>query len=291
VLPLNILGVYRHPLFSNNAIEADRLILEQSLAQLEKVCGLPLTIQMVEEENAPSIRGQFDLVLTMAQREDTLAALEKNLGSSPIWNSSAAIRNCYRMNMSQALIHKPVGYVPFQVLSTAESENLPPFEEGKGYWLKRSDFHAISNDDVTLATGSAEIAEKLEAFRSRGVAQVIVQPNIDGDIYKFYGVQGRFFRAINVKPAPEGKAFTGTPDLKELGRAAALSAETLGVKVFGGDAILDQRGKFHMIDLNDWPSFRICREDASLAIAELAAAHLRTRVETLAARGAATTRA
>ena len=278
MLSLKILGIYRHPLFSNNAIEADRLILEHSLAELERVSPFALEIQMVEEAEAKEVRGSFDLVLTMAQREDTLAALERNLGNSPVWNSSAAIRNCYRMTMSRTLISLNVGYVPFQVLSTAEP-NLPELKSGQSYWLKRSDFHAISNDDVVRATGAAEIEEKLAKFRARGVEQVILQAHIEGDIYKFYGVRGRFFRPIRVKDVHQDSV---KPDFTELERLAARSAEALGLMIYGGDAILDSEGKFHLIDLNDWPSFRICREDASRAIADLALAHLSRRAESIA---------
>ncbi|RZA07938.1 MAG: hypothetical protein EOP11_06350 [Proteobacteria bacterium] len=269
--PLKILGIYRDPIFSNNAIEVDRLILEHSIAQLEKLCPLPLQIEFVEEAQAKEIRGSFDLVLTMAQREETLSALEKNLSASPVWNSSAAIRNCYRLNMSAALIAMPVGYVPYHVLAT-DAEALPELQKNQGYWVKRSDFHAISNEDVSLAKTPAEILEKLAAFRARGVVQVILQPHIEGDIYKFYGVRGKFFRAIRVKNV---LGETVKADLAELQRVAALSADALELMVYGGDAILDTEGRFHLIDLNDWPSFRICREEAARAIAELALDHFK----------------
>ncbi|RZA05259.1 MAG: hypothetical protein EOP11_13220 [Proteobacteria bacterium] len=268
--PLKILGIYRDPIFSNNAIEVDRLILEHSIAQLEELSPFPVQVQFVEEAHAKDIRGFFDLVLTMAQREETLVAFENNLGASPVWNSSAAIRNCYRLNMSAALIALPVGYVPYHVLST-EAATLPALSDAPhGYWVKRSDFHAISNEDVSLAKTPAEILEKLSAFRARGVGQVTLQPHIEGDIYKFYGVRGKFFRAIRVK-----NVFGDTvkADLAELQRVAALSANALELMVYGGDAILDAEGKFHLIDLNDWPSFRICREEAARAIAELALDH------------------
>jgi hypothetical protein len=64
------------------------------------------------------------------------------------------------------------------------------------------------------------------------------------------------------------------PNLNELQRVSAAAADALGLMIYGGDAIVDSEGKFHLIDLNDWPSFRICREDAARAIAELALAHL-----------------
>ena len=44
-------------------------------------------------------------------------------------------------------------------------------------------------------------------------------------------------------------------------------AEAVGLKVYGGDCIVDETGHFYMIDFNDWPSFSRCREEAATAIA------------------------
>lgn len=269
--PLKILGIYRHPLFSNNAIEADRLILQESIRQILNASSQPIDVEMIEESEVPVTFGSYDLILTMAQSEETLKALEINFGDSPIWNSPAAIRNCYRKNMSNVLIGLNVGYVPFHVLSTDQSikELIQP---GTSYWLKRSDFHAITDDDVTLAESIAEAEEKLAKFRSRGVKEVILQQHIHGDIYKFYGVKGQFFKPIRVRSFLE--SVISPPDFDHLAKVAELSAEALGLQIFGGDCIVDAHGKCHLIDLNDWPSFRICREDASKAIANLSLRHL-----------------
>lgn len=263
---LKILGIYRNPKFSNNAIEVDRLILEESIAALRQKCAAPIELEMVEEEESKTVTGKYDLVLTMAQAEDTLAALDKNLSSSTIWNSPASIRNCYRKTMSRLLSALPVGYVPYQLLCT--STGVPRTVPGASYWLKRSDFHAIADEDVTLAESEDELKEKLARFKQRGVSEVILQQHIHGDIYKFYGVRGKFFRAIKVRSF---LASAPSPDLNLLEQNSFLAAEALGLMVFGGDAILDADGRFHFIDLNDWPSFRICRNEAAPAIGSLAA--------------------
>lgn len=263
---LSILGVYRHPMFSNNAIEADRLILEQSVEKLRATVHSPVRLEMVEESLIEEANGRFDLVLTMAQSESTLASLDKKFPAHLVWNSSAAIRNCYRKAMSNALIQLPVGYVPFQILPT-DGSVTPKMSAGEHYWLKRSDFHAISDEDVTLAETSHEAQEKLAKFRQRGVQEVILQKHIHGDIYKFYGVKGKFFRAIRVRDFLKSEA---TPSYAALERVVQQAADALGLKIYGGDCVLDAAGRFHLIDLNDWPSFRICRDEASQAIASLA---------------------
>ena len=40
-----------------------------------------------------------------------------------------------------------------------------------------------------------------------------------------------------------------------------------GLDVYGGDCIVREDGTFCIIDLNDWPSFSRCREEAAKAIA------------------------
>jgi glutathione synthase/RimK-type ligase-like ATP-grasp enzyme len=264
--PLKVLGVYRLPIFSNNAIEADRSILEDSLARLQSISPRDLHVEMAEESELESVTGKYSLVLTMAQSEAALQAQEKSLRSSPIWNSPASIRNCYRKTMSQKLINLGVNYVPFQLIPTDGSVKAV-FEPGQSYWLKRSDFHAIADEDVCLAESEQEALARLDLFRQRGVKEVIIQKHIAGPIYKFYGVEGKFFRPIRLR-APAG--WVETANVRELERIATQSALALGVKIYGGDAILDEEGKFHLIDLNDWPSFRLCRPEAADAIASLA---------------------
>lgn len=45
--------------------------------------------------------------------------------------------------------------------------------------------------------------------------------------------------------------------------------ETKGLQVFGGDFIIDADGIARLIDLNDWPSFSACCDDAADAITNL----------------------
>ncbi len=269
-------------MFSNNAIEADRLILEQSIEKLRSLTHTELQVEMVEESLLADAKGSFDLVLTMAQSEGTLALLDKKFPSHLVWNSSTAIRNCYRKAMSNKLISLPVGYVPFQVLPT-DGSVTPKMSAGEHYWLKRSDFHAISDEDVSLAETSHEAQEKLLKFRQRGVQEVILQKHIHGDIYKFYGVKGKFFRAIRVRDFLKSEAI---PNYSSLESVVQVAAEALGLKIYGGDCVLDAAGRFHLIDLNDWPSFRICRDDAASAIASLASDYLNTKASAQPARQA-----
>ena len=54
--------------------------------------------------------------------------------------------------------------------------------------------------------------------------------------------------------------------IKKLKQDTDKIARLAEVPVYGGDCIVDETGKYWIIDFNDWPSFSPCIEDASKAI-------------------------
>jgi hypothetical protein len=52
-------------------------------------------------------------------------------------------------------------------------------------------------------------------------------------------------------------------------------ATSIGVIVYGGDAIVRSDGSFVIIDFNDWPTFSPCREEAAKAIIKAPSQSLR----------------
>jgi hypothetical protein len=63
--------------------------------------------------------------------------------------------------------------------------------------------------------------------------------------------------------------------------AASLAASTLGVEVFGGDAIVTPEGNVFIIDVNAWPSFALFRKEASGVIARHLVSKLGRKVQTV----------
>ena len=139
------------------------------------------------------------------------------------------------------------------------------FRSNGPLWLKRGDVHASVSADVQRVESAAALARGLAGFASRGIAAAAVQAHCEGDEIKFYGVApGRFFHWY----------YTGTPagrpvDPAALARLAARAAAAAGLHVYGGDAIVAPDGALTLIDLNDWPSFAPCRDEAVAAIANL----------------------
>ena len=91
----------------------------------------------------------------------------------------------------------------------------------------------------------------------------IIQQHIEGDLVKFYGVEGTPFFHCHSQSATH---YDFNPDTLRLiaGRASA----TLRLPIYGGDAIVTPEGAIFVIDFNDWPSFSTCRPQAATAIAQ-----------------------
>ena len=65
----------------------------------------------------------------------------------------------------------------------------------KGYWLKRGDEAAQSENDIIYCTNKKQLQQAKTAFSKRGITNTVVQAHVEGDLVKFYGVNNtHFFR-------------------------------------------------------------------------------------------------
>lgn len=326
---MRILVVFREPRFSFNAIEADRLILQEAAIALKNLLENPETqsenefaqsviekrdaeLQFLEAEDLLRLSGNelkllqnnVQLVLTMAQSVEVLAVLRgfERKGVRVV-NSTAAIVSCYRHHMHGKLKRIRVAGYPKSVLikippRSVESGRKKPnlfdkielFPSEVGYWVKRGDFHALQAEDVTYAENIEGVRQILEAFQERGVLSAIIQKNIIGDVFKVYGVPGHFFhlrwignsalskQTLRVPGASAGNAGAGgssnlmsnfSINEEKIAESVMSAARQMDLEIFGADCVVDQDGEVHVIDINDWPSFRVCRAEAAKAIARL----------------------
>lgn len=126
-------------------------------------------------------------------------------------------------------------------------------------WVKRGGYtqHPC---DVVFAPTEEERLRTIDEMRSRGIDNIVCQRHYEGREVKFYGIAGSFFYP------------SGIPALQSAAEGAAQKA---GLAVYGGDAILlceqpQTVNDIAVIDLNDWPSFSRCREEAAQHIAQYA---------------------
>ena len=109
-------------------------------------------------------------------------------------------------------------------------------------WVKRTDQCREQEGDVVFCKDREEMQEAIRALEKRGITQYVCQKHYEGEHVKFYGIDPH---------------------------------SPIGLKVYGGDAIIGDDGIPHIIDLNDFPSFSPCRKEAALAIKELITGNLK----------------
>ena len=262
-------GIFRESAHSPGRETDDSEILRLTGKHLE-ARGFRVLIQSPEEVTWPLTerpRGVF----FMCERLEILNHLRELVAAGvPLVNAPEAVLNTYRDRMIALLEEAGVAFIPSRLVSTAGAEVA---SEALPLWVKRGDVHNTQKGDVTFATSVEAVHAALAGLAARGIAQAVLQPHVEGDLVKFYGIGGNarpdgtpaWFRSFYHK----NQTLRGYPlDTVELGRAVRRAAAALGLEVYGGDAIATRNGQTVLLDLNAWPSFALFREEAAERIAE-----------------------
>ena len=268
-----IVGVFREAEFSPGRVADDALILERTAAAL---AARGIDVRLGGPELA--LADDVDAVLAMCQSPAALATLDLAATRVPVLNSARAIRSCFRTETVRLL---EAAAVPFPATHVCATDASPA--GAAPCWVKRGDVHAMQADDVVFAADATALRQALAAFRARGIARAALQTHVEGPVLKFYGLaDGRFFRVYS--DLPEAPA-----SIERLWEVARAGAAALGLDVFGGVLVVPPSGHPMLIDVNDWPSFARCRDEAAEAIAGYVLDHLAARAagahETSRARG------
>jgi hypothetical protein len=256
-----LFGIRREPEFSPGRVDDDAAILERTRDALARR-GMTLRLGDVAD-----LDGSAAAVLAMCQSPAALAVLDRC--TAPVINTPAAIRACYRHETVARLTAIDVPFPPTRVVDTAGTVSSDDYVAP--CWVKRGDVHAMAAADVVFAATPDAVRATLDDFAARGIARAALQRHVAGVVVKFYGlVDGRFFRCYtdaDTIPAP-------IPCLWDVAQAGA---GALGLEVFGGDLVVGENGAPVLVDVNDWPSFARCRDEAADAIAEYVIDRLRSR--------------
>lgn len=263
-----ILGVYREEAFCPGKVNEDRAVLD---ATLEKLRGLGYTTSATTPEGLGQISHEPMLVLSMAQSHHSLSILAwRHICGSRIINSVSSVRTCYRTLLFDRLCKIGAPIPRSSVLPVDDVYEKLSFFRSRPFWLKRADVHAVEKGDVARVASLEELKDAVSHFRSRGIGYVLVQDHVEGEVIKFYGVgPSLYFAAFDSCGAGQR-----APELGLLREIAEKAATGIGLEVYGGDAVMDSTGCFHLIDINDWPSFSLCCEEAAEAIATHSAGRL-----------------
>lgn len=284
--PLSVLGIYREEKYSNRAVKADKAIMDEVFKSLRFTLGDAVVFTKIRPEDiAEKVLGyNYDLVFSMAQDEHILAYLELlESKGTVVLNSSKAVRNCYRKKLSE-LISDDVFSYPRFIPVNVEQNLFKAFDSDYGYWVKRGDFHALIDEDVVHIESLNDLSQALQNFKNRGVNEVIIQESVVGELFKFYGVRDSFFnlRYMGKTSNDRYKNVPGNADIifdrNLLEKLVHMAAHVLELDYFGGDCIITNDGKMHIIDFNDWPSFRTCLNVVAPTMVTYALAKLKSEV-------------
>ncbi len=230
-----------------------------------------VTLQEEETFSAAAV-SRADAVFSMARSTPVLEELDTL--PVPVLNPPAGLRHARRSWLTQLFADNAVPQPLSRVARVAEAfpDVVYPC------WLKRGDACAQSSDDVRYVTDRRQLEQAWRSFRQRGIEEVVVQAHVEGDLVKFYGVEGTGFFHYYYPTAGNGFSKFGLEringvaskyafDVRRLAAESDRASRLLNLPVYGGDCIVRPDGRFYIIDFNDWPSFSCCREAASAAIA------------------------
>ncbi len=276
---MDILVIARKSRFSPNHIGNDAAILNI-------VCGIleskgTVIEHCTEDEFLVKETVRQGLIISMGRSKSLVLRLQKlEVEGKIVLNSAFGVENCFRKNMTQALLAQDIPYPKSVVINTSTAIDTIFGQLGNGgVWLKRGDFHAIHKEDVSFAASIEEAQGILEEYALREIEEAVVSEHLQGDLVKFYGVRGTDFfywfypyehnhHKYAVYEQINGKLVYNSFDMRRLQETADRAASVLNVEIYGGDAIINANGSFHIIDLNDWPSFAPCRTEGARAIAD-----------------------
>ena len=264
---MNIVCVYRASHFSPNMEDSDAAILN---AVADNLLQMGHVVQCIHEEQLVQTDFEhIDVVYSMGRAERTLDILQEvESNGVKVINPSAGIRNCERKLFTQILMDEDVPFPTSRVFRSADSITWDIYP----CWLKKGEGYAQVAEDVVFVKTPQMLACEIQKMRERGIESMVVSQHLDGDLIKFYGVKGTSF--FYWYYASEGHSKFGLEIIngkehgyhfseQQLHNLCNHAATVLGLDVYGGDCVVSKDGLIQVIDMNDWPSFSRCREQAA----------------------------
>ena len=266
-------GIFRERAHSPGRESDDAEILRLTGKHLEAQ-GFQVSFRTPDElHGADDDRPAY--MFLMCEGPDALSRLRAWEGEGVLQvNRPLAVLNTYRERMIVQLQEANVPFIGSRIVSTSGGDG----HERLPVWVKRADVHNTQEGDVTFAPTPTAVTDALHGLAERGIPRAVIQPHVEGDLVKFYGIGTGdgpgggppWFRSFYHKQ----QRLAGHPfDPASLARLVRRAAVALGLEVYGGDAIVTAAGDVVLLDLNAWPSFALYRDEA----AERVASYLRLR--------------
>lgn len=274
----NFAAVRRDTLFSPNMVSNDDAIFND-VAKYIREHGYAVNFY-TESEFVNSELSERN-IFTMMRSTAAIKRLQEmeNDGVRAV-NSAFGIENCWRGNLTRTMMSAGIPHPGSLILRTDSDVETTALPQCFNHcWVKRADSQPTGKNDVIYIDDICKLSKALRECYDRGIAEVVVNAHLQGDLIKFYGVRGsdffyHFYPQVNthskfglekINGAPTGIPFNE----EELRHICSKTAERLNVHVYGGDCIVSPDGTIRIIDFNDWPSFSPCRDEAAVAIGDI----------------------
>lgn len=266
---MKIVTIARNPENSPNMVANDAAILECVTKELTSMGAEVIAIG--EQDEIPE---DTDAVCHMSRSPQVLQKLKdaKRHGINVV-NPPVAVENCSRTKVMEILESNGTPQPIFRIINDENDLASLPFPA----WIKRGEGWSCHKDDISFAHNCEDAIRAINGMRQRGIESFVYTAHCKGDIVKFYGVGNRYFTycypdAGKTKFGLEkinGETKHYPFDAERMHRIVAEAAKAVGLKVYGGDCIVDRNGGISVIDLNDFPSFSSVRNEAAKEIADI----------------------
>lgn len=272
--------ISRSAVFSPNAVQRDdaifRAVQRKMVENGEEVTACseddliddPTFLLEADTYGAP-------VIVSMGRDVRTLRILEEceSMGFI-VFNSPAALLENSRLQIDSVMDGVGLG---MKSMGTTLDAALVEREIGFPLWIKTADAATQTADDVQYITNIEELQRAIRHFADRGLREWMFCEHVEGDLIKFYGVEGTdfFFWAYPNhksgyskfgKEAHNGKPHGFAFSVAELKESMDEAAAELGMPIYGGDAVVRSDGTIVVVDFNDFPSFSACCREAAEAI-------------------------
>lgn len=279
----SVVLVHRAPEHSPRNVEKDAAIMDAVARRLKtRACR----VTMCGEEDLPSAL-DADVVFHMARRISTLSQLSCHSGkviNDPRKVIQVAHSREYTLSLLQAAGISVPGWWAYDPEEDDMFQCEPALQQLLPGWVKATRSDGARPDDVAWVATALEADARVIELAAERVPDIVVMQHVEGDLLKVYCVLGNADEVLLLRTFyPQETGYTkfgeaelhNTPlvhtpfDRKGLEAQARSVGHALGLQVFGYDAIVRADGSVVVIDVNDWPSFSLCRDEAAEAISIL----------------------
>ena len=286
-----ILCIARDKVFSPNNEEKDAAILH---AVSERLQQRGWKVEECSEEEFSrnedlAFDSQYDRIFHMSRRQQSLQRLKQV--SIPVVNyPQSVLVTAKSRSRTLALLEEAGISVPSWISLPKDPDKANRQETYSSFlfpaWLKTMRETGVQATDVCYVEDPQSLDSRLQSLRSDDlVTDLVLVNHVQGELVKCYVVMDRrdetprfvkWFRPQMVDYSKFGEAESHNKRMEQFHVDENLISvwsrkigSALDLNVFGFDVIVQNDGCMAVIDVNDWPSFSMCREVAAEAIASV----------------------